>query len=91
MVVEAAFLGRPDFSPEARPNPYFEGFRSDFGAKIWGAPGADPTTTDPTAHSQPSDTHKTKFLKRGWREVGWRRTGAKTQQKLILRIGFPFS
>ena len=26
-----------------------------FGAKIWGAPNADPTTTDPMPHSRPSD------------------------------------
>ena len=36
VVVESAFLGRPDFSPKG-PNPCFEGFRSDVGQKS-GAP-----------------------------------------------------
>ena len=37
------------------PNPYLEGFSERSGAKIWGAPSAEPTSTDPTPHSRPSD------------------------------------
>ena len=48
------FWGAPIFSPEA-PKPLFWRVLERFGAKIWGAPNADPTTTDPTPHSRPSD------------------------------------
>ena len=54
VVVECAFLGHPDFQSRGPPKPLFWRVSERFGAKIWGAPNADPTTTDPTPHSRPS-------------------------------------
>ena len=51
MVVESAFLGRPDFQSGGPQNPYFEGFRSDLGQTS----GAPQTQMDPTPQFWPSD------------------------------------
>ena len=48
------FWGAPIFSPED-PKPLNSRVSERFGANIWGAPNADPTTTDPTPHSRPSE------------------------------------
>ena len=48
--------GAPIFSPEG-PNPLFWRVSERFEAKIWGAPNAGPTTTDPTPHFRPSQTN----------------------------------
>ena len=40
-------FGAPRFSVQRPRNPYSKGFRERFGAGIWGAPQADPKTTDP--------------------------------------------
>ena len=54
VVVESAFLGRPDFQSRG-PKTLILKVSERFGANIWGAPNADPTTTDPTPHVRPSD------------------------------------
>ena len=46
------FWGAPIFSQER------------FGAKIWGAPNADPTTMNPTPHSRPSENLRIAGLRR---------------------------
>ena len=51
--------GAPFFSPDA-PNPLFWRVSERFGAKIWGAPNADPTTTDPTELPEGPDVHDPK-------------------------------
>ena len=55
LVVESAFLRRPDFQSRGPKTLIFAGLSQRFGAKVWGAPNADPTTADPTPHSRPSD------------------------------------
>ena len=55
VVVGSALLGRPDFQSGGSKTVIFKGFQEICG-KIWGTPKADPTMTDPTPHSGPSDT-----------------------------------
>ena len=53
VVVESAFLRRPDFQSRGSLR-----VSERSGANIWAAPNADPTTTDPTPHSQPEEREK---------------------------------
>ena len=58
--LDPRFWGAPIFSPEA-PKPLFLRVLE----KLWGAPNADPTTTDPTPHSRPSKFEGFRAIKRG--------------------------
>ena len=55
VVVESAFLGRPDFQSRGPQTLILKGFGAIWGKHRGRPKNADPTTTDPTPHSRPSE------------------------------------
>ena len=55
VVVESAFWGRPDFQSRGLKTLTLKGFGAIWGKNLGRPKNADPTTTDPTPHSKPSD------------------------------------
>ena len=72
------------FSPEA-PTPLFWRVSERIWARIGGAPNADPTTTDPTPHSQPSDFIPLRFPIEG---LFWYRISTCSHQNPCLQAPF---